>query len=47
MSGKQDPIISDLRRGRSNEIPDQEKKITSDSMSGDEDKVRFDARTGR
>jgi hypothetical protein len=42
-----DPIISDLRRGRSNDIPYHEKKIASHAMSADGTEMIFHVRRGR
>jgi hypothetical protein len=44
MSGEEDEMISHVRRGRQHEIRCQERKTTSDSMSGEKDNIRFDVR---
>jgi hypothetical protein len=47
LSGEKDNIRFDLRRGREHHIRCQERKITSDSMSGEEDKMIFHVNKGR
>jgi hypothetical protein len=47
MSAQKDKMIFDLRRGRENDIWCQQGKIKSDSISGQEDKIRFHVRRGR
>jgi hypothetical protein len=47
ISGEEDRMGFDFRRGRLNQIPSRERKIKSDSMSGVKDKIRFEIRRGR
>jgi hypothetical protein len=47
MSGDGNEMIFHVRRRREHKIPCQERKITSDSMSGEEDNIRFHIRRER
>jgi hypothetical protein len=47
MPGEDDEMTFHIRSGRSNDISCQERKITSDSMSGEEDHIKFDVRRER
>jgi hypothetical protein len=47
MSGEGDDMIFHIRRGRHNQIRSQDRKIESDSMSGEEHKMSFDVRRRR
>jgi hypothetical protein len=47
MSGEKDYIRFDARTGRQNQIPCQKRKITPDSLSGEEENITFDVRRAR
>jgi hypothetical protein len=47
MSGEEDKPRFQVRRGRKHQIPFQERKIKSDSTSGQEDKISFHVRRRR
>jgi hypothetical protein len=47
MSEEEDEMIFHVRRKREYHIRCQERKITSDSISGEEDEMTFHVRRGR